>query len=64
MHWPGYPTLADIREFIMVTWVVQKAGENEKMSSEARKRIYAVRTGASRKDWLPFLGPNLLRLKV
>jgi hypothetical protein len=46
--------LADIREFIMVTWVIQKAGENEKMSAEARKRVDALRTGASRKDWLPF----------
>jgi Ser/Thr protein kinase RdoA (MazF antagonist) len=54
MQWPGYPMLADIREFIMVTWVVQKAGENEKMSAEARKRIDALRTGASRKDWSPF----------
>jgi Ser/Thr protein kinase RdoA (MazF antagonist) len=54
MQWPGYPMLADIREFIMVTWVVQKAGENEKTAAEARKRVDALRTGASRKDWLPF----------
>jgi aminoglycoside phosphotransferase (APT) family kinase protein len=54
MQWPGYPTLADIREFIMATWVIQKAGENEKMSAEARKRVDTLRTGASRKDWLPF----------
>jgi hypothetical protein len=54
MACPGYPMLADIREFIMVTWVIQQAGESEKMSAEARKRIDALRTGASRKDWLPF----------
>jgi aminoglycoside phosphotransferase (APT) family kinase protein len=54
MQWPGYPVLADIREFIMATWVIQKAGESEKMSAEARKRVDALRTGASRKDWLPF----------
>jgi Ser/Thr protein kinase RdoA (MazF antagonist) len=54
MQWPGYPMLADIREFIMVTWVIQKAGENGKISAEARKRVDALRTGASRKDWLPF----------
>jgi Ser/Thr protein kinase RdoA (MazF antagonist) len=54
MQWPGYPALADIREFIMATWVIQKAGESEKMSAEARKRVNALRTGASRKDWLPF----------
>jgi hypothetical protein len=54
MQWPGYPMLADIRELIMTTWVIQKAGEGEKMPAEARKRIDALRTGASRKDWLPF----------
>ncbi len=54
MQWPGYPMLADIREFIIVTWIAQKANENEKTSAEARKRVDALRTGASRKDWLPF----------
>jgi len=54
MKWPGYPMLADIREFIMTTWVVQKAGEGGKFPAEARKRIDALRTGASRKDWSPF----------
>jgi aminoglycoside phosphotransferase (APT) family kinase protein len=54
MQWPGYPILADIREFIMTTWVVQKANEDLKFPAEACKRIDALRTGASRKDWLPF----------
>lgn len=54
MQWPGYPTLADVREFIIVTWIVQKASENEKTAAEARKRLAALRTGASRKDWQPF----------
>jgi Ser/Thr protein kinase RdoA (MazF antagonist) len=54
MQWPGYPVLADIREFAMVTWIVQKASENEQTASEARKRVDAIRTGASRKDWYPF----------
>jgi Ser/Thr protein kinase RdoA (MazF antagonist) len=54
LQWPGYPMLADIRELIMTTWAIQKAGESEKMSAEARKRVDALRTGASRKDWLPF----------
>jgi hypothetical protein len=54
MQWPGYPVLADIRMFIMVTWIAEKAGENEKTSAEARKRIDALRAGASPKDWLPF----------
>jgi Ser/Thr protein kinase RdoA (MazF antagonist) len=54
MQWPGYPTLAAVREFIQVTWIVSKAGEGERTSAEARKRLTALRTGASRKDWAPF----------
>jgi hypothetical protein len=48
------PVLADAREFIQVTWMIQKATENEKTAAEARKRLSALRSGASRKDWLPF----------
>jgi aminoglycoside phosphotransferase (APT) family kinase protein len=54
MTWPGYPVLREIREFLMVTWVIQKAGENETTAAEADKRIAALRTGASRKDWQPY----------
>jgi phosphotransferase family enzyme len=53
-QWPGYKVLADVRDFIMVTWMVQKAGESEQTAAEARKRLSALRTGASRRDWLPF----------
>jgi thiamine kinase-like enzyme len=54
MQWPGYPVLADIREFIIVTWIASKAGEDARTSAEAHKRINALRTGRSRKDWNPF----------
>lgn len=54
MQWPGYPVLAAIREFIMVTWMVLKARESEHTAAEAGKRLRALRTGASRKDWDPF----------
>jgi aminoglycoside phosphotransferase (APT) family kinase protein len=54
MTWPGYPVLREIREFLMVTWVIQKAGESEQVAAEARKRIAALRTGASRRDWQPY----------
>jgi aminoglycoside phosphotransferase (APT) family kinase protein len=60
MQWPGYPVLADVREFMQVTWMIQKAGENEKTAAEARKRVGALRSGASRKDWLPFLAADRL----
>jgi hypothetical protein len=53
MQWSGYPVLGSIREFLMVTWVISKAAESDWAAAEARKRISALRTGASRKDWQP-----------
>jgi aminoglycoside phosphotransferase (APT) family kinase protein len=54
LKWSGYPVLAAVREFIMVTWMVLKAAESGRTSAEARKRLHALRTGGSRKDWDPF----------
>ena len=54
MTWPGYPVMKAVREFLMVTWVIQKAPESEQAAAEAAKRITALRTGASRKDWQPY----------
>jgi len=54
MQWPGYPVMRSVREFLMITWVIQKAPESEEAAAEARKRISALRTGASRKDWQPY----------
>ncbi len=54
MKWPGYPVMRAVREFLMVTWVIQKASESPRVAAEARKRIAALRTGASRKDWEPY----------
>jgi aminoglycoside phosphotransferase (APT) family kinase protein len=54
LEWDGYPVLAEVREFIMVTWMILKADETDRTSAEARKRLNALRTGASRKDWDPF----------
>ena len=54
MAWPGYPVMRAVREFLMVTWVIQKAPESERAAAEAAKRITALRTGASRKDWQPY----------
>ena len=51
MKWSGYPVMRAVREFLMVTWVIQKARESPRIAAEARKRIAALRTGASRKDW-------------
>jgi Ser/Thr protein kinase RdoA (MazF antagonist) len=54
MTWPGYPAMRAVREFLMVTWVIQKAPESAQAAAEATKRIAALRTGASRKDWQPY----------
>jgi aminoglycoside phosphotransferase (APT) family kinase protein len=54
MKWPGYPVMREVREFLMVTWVIQKAAESAQAAAEAVKRIAALRTGASRKDWQPY----------
>lgn len=54
MQWPGYPTMRAVREFLMITWVIQGANESERVEAEAVKRIAAFRTGASRKDWQPY----------
>ena len=54
MQWPGYPVMRAVREFLMVTWVIQKAAESDQAAAEARKRISALRTGASRSDWRPY----------
>jgi aminoglycoside phosphotransferase (APT) family kinase protein len=53
MTWPGYPVMRAVREFLMVTWIIHKAPESEQAAAEAAKRITALRTGASRKDWQP-----------
>jgi aminoglycoside phosphotransferase (APT) family kinase protein len=52
-NWSGYPTLRELNEFLMITWIIQKADESPSLAEEASKRIDALRTGASRKDWQP-----------
>jgi aminoglycoside phosphotransferase len=53
MKWSGYSTLKELSEFLMVTWVITKAEESQRVADEASKRIESIRTGASRKDWAP-----------
>ncbi|WP_030916436.1 phosphotransferase enzyme family protein [Streptosporangium amethystogenes] len=54
MRWPGYRVLGDVREFLMVTWLSQQAGQDERAAAEVRKRIRALRTNADRGDWEPY----------
>ena len=51
MAWEGYPALADMREIAMTTWLSRRASESPGAAAEAHKRITAIRTGASRRDW-------------
>ncbi len=53
MKWSGYSTLRELSEFLMVTWVITKAEESQRVADEASKRIESIRTGASRRDWAP-----------
>jgi Ser/Thr protein kinase RdoA (MazF antagonist) len=53
-QWPGYPVMRAVREFLMVVWLIQSAGDEERIAVESRKRITALRTGASRSDWQPY----------
>ncbi|SEE88027.1 Ser/Thr protein kinase RdoA involved in Cpx stress response, MazF antagonist [Streptomyces sp. 2112.3] len=54
MNWPGYSVLADVRELMMVLWMGQQAGSSEKSAAEFSRRMHALRTGGSRRDWSPF----------
>ena len=54
MRWSGYPVLRDVREFLMVTWLSQKAGHDARVAAEVRKRIAALRVGGSKRDWQPY----------
>jgi aminoglycoside phosphotransferase (APT) family kinase protein len=54
MQWSGYLVMREVREFLMVTWVIQKAGDSEHVAAEASKRITALRSGASRRNWEPY----------
>jgi len=54
MQWPGYPVMRAIREFLMVTWIIQGAAKSQRVAAEASKRITALRTGTSRQDWEPY----------
>jgi aminoglycoside phosphotransferase (APT) family kinase protein len=45
-RWPGYPVLREAREFVMVTWLIQKAAEDAGRSREPRACSLKSRTAA------------------
>jgi aminoglycoside phosphotransferase (APT) family kinase protein len=54
LRWPGYPVMRAVREVLMVTWIIQQAENRPQAAAEAARRLAALRSGASRKDWQPF----------
>ncbi|MEU7239022.1 aminoglycoside phosphotransferase family protein [Streptomyces sparsogenes] len=54
MNWPGYPVMADLRELMMVVWVGQQVSASQKSAEEFPRRVNALRTNGSRRDWRPF----------
>ncbi|MEU4686457.1 phosphotransferase enzyme family protein [Streptomyces xinghaiensis] len=54
LNWPGYSVLADIRELMMTLWVGQQVPTSERFAEEFVKRVHAIRTDGSRRDWSPF----------
>jgi len=53
MSWPGYKTLRELCEFLMIVWAVAQADGSERVSAEATKRIASLRAGGSRRGWDP-----------
>jgi len=54
MQWSGYVELADMREIAMTSWLGKKAATSPGVAAEVSKRIQAIRTGGSRRDWGPY----------
>ncbi|WP_445186989.1 phosphotransferase family protein [Pseudonocardia sp. Cha107L01] len=54
MTWAGYATLADYRELSMTLWLAGKAREDDSAAREISKRVSAIQTGGSRREWAPF----------
>ncbi|MFF8866615.1 phosphotransferase enzyme family protein [Streptomyces sp. NPDC015139] len=53
-EWAGYAVLRSVRELLMVTWLSQNARSNPRAADEVEKRVAALRSGGSRRDWAPF----------
>ncbi|MFJ5917143.1 phosphotransferase [Streptomyces ardesiacus] len=54
MNWPGYETLADFRELMMVAWVGHQGATSERFAAEFEKRMRSLRTGEERDTWGAF----------
>lgn len=53
MNWPGYETLADLRELMMVSWLGHQVATSESSAAEFARRMRSLRTGEGRGEWRP-----------
>ncbi|MEU0968471.1 aminoglycoside phosphotransferase family protein [Streptomyces sp. NPDC005917] len=54
MNWPGYETLADLRELMMVAWLGHQVTTSDSAAAEFARRVRSLRTGEGRDEWGPF----------
>lgn len=54
MEWPGYRVAADSREVMMTLWLARTGEGNGRTAAEVRKRVEAIKSGGSRRDWSPY----------
>lgn len=54
MNWPGYETLADLRELMMVAWLGHQVTSSDRAATEFARRVRSLRTGEGRDEWGPF----------
>ncbi|MDX3838969.1 phosphotransferase enzyme family protein [Streptomyces europaeiscabiei] len=54
MNWPGYETLADLRELMMVAWIGHQVTTSERSAAEFALRMRSLRTGEGRDEWGAF----------
>ncbi|MFF4896723.1 phosphotransferase family protein [Streptomyces sp. NPDC001068] len=54
MNWPGYETLADLRELMMVAWLGHQVTTSDSAAAEFARRVRSIRTGDGRDEWGPF----------
>ncbi|MFC8710636.1 phosphotransferase enzyme family protein [Streptomyces sp. NPDC057197] len=54
MNWPGYETLADLRELMMAVWIGHQAGTSDRFAAEFELRMRSLRTGEGREAWGAF----------
>lgn len=51
--WPGYETLAAVRELRMTTWLCSRTSREPRLLTEARRRIASLKQPGEPKRWRP-----------